>query len=68
MKTQQKASQISQAEALKAKKAAAAKKKATLLAKMKRKQSNFIAEPSIATPISSSLSNSDATMTECAND
>ena len=44
-KSSQAAGQLSQAEALKAKKAAAAKKKAALLAKMKKKQSGFINDP-----------------------
>lgn len=57
---------MSQAEALTAKKAAAAKRKAALLAKMKRKQSAFIAEPVIApsTPVAGETSQDDATMTE----
>ena len=66
-KTSQAASQLSQAEALKAKKAAAAKKKAALLAKMKKKQSNFIVEPvvkKVVAPANKNDGSVDATMTQ----
>ena len=46
-------SKQSPAEALAAKKAAAAKRKQALLAKMKKKQTNFIQEPKTATKASS---------------